>query len=104
MIKFEQVTDGENAMRDIIAITDDADAELAIMDDAFNEAGAGDMEAYENLKHAAPGEDGLTRFTIPGSEAAEVGDIFDPDGIPLLDYLEELNRKTIEAAQEQADE
>lgn len=97
MIRFEQVGDGKP--KDIQVTTDDANAELVTMQDAFEEAEAEDMQAAINTRDVRANDEGNFVFIIPGDEAGELADIFTEE-IPLAEYLDELNAKALEDAEE----
>jgi hypothetical protein len=91
MIRFEQT--GSDEPLDVRVLTDDADAELARMQDAFENADAEDMLAFQNLGAAARHDDGMWSFIIPGREAGEVGEVLWHLG--LADWLEQKNAEVI---------
>jgi hypothetical protein len=96
VITFEQT--GEGTPKDIAVTTDDADAELAKMKDALEDAEAEDMETWTSLENAAE-VGGKWTYIIPGAEAGDVAEIFAMGGLgDLEDYLDELNRKAVEDA------
>jgi len=98
MIRFEQQDGG--TPKDILVITDDADAELADMTEAFQEADWTDAQAYANLGAATLGDYGLARFTIPGDEAGEVSEVLS-GVVPLDEYLDGINQALIDEAERQ---
>jgi hypothetical protein len=87
VIKYEQV--GDNEPKDIKVITDDGNAELAMLDDEL----AG-WEAKDNLDAAVQGEDGNWTFLIPGHEAGEIAEGLDPS-LRLEAFLDDLNHKAL---------
>lgn len=91
MIRFEQT--GSEPPLDVRVITDDADAELLMMQEAFENADAEDMLAFQNLGAAVRHDDGLWSFIIPGREAGEVGEVLWDLG--LADWLEQKNAEMI---------
>ncbi len=96
MIEFKAV--GDNPRKDIEVTTDDADAELIRMEDAFVEGEAEHMGAALNLKDASHDGAALS-FIIPGDEAADVADILEEAGIDgLWTYLNQLNKQNASAS------
>lgn len=96
MLTFTQLDTG--TPKDIEATTDDADAELIRMQEAFAAADCGEMVSAMNLE-AADMTDGSATFVISGFEAGEVADIFEEAGIyELAAFLEERNTKLLEGS------
>jgi hypothetical protein len=92
VIRFEQT--GSDEPLDVRVITDDSNAELVTMQEAFENADATEMVASANLHAAVQHEDGLWSFIIPGREAGEVGEVLYDLG--LADWLEEKNAELID--------
>lgn len=95
MIRFEQT--GSEDPKDVRVITDDREAELANLTEAFENGDARDMLAYANLNAAVIHDDGTATFIIPGREAGEVGEVLYDFG--LADWLEERNAEAIRDAE-----
>ncbi len=92
MIEFK-VDENDHPPKDIEVTTDDRNAELAAMSDAFQEVDG--YEAGTNLAAAAIDDDGKLRFTIPGDEAGEVADLFEEAGIAMWEFLNAANAKQV---------
>ncbi len=88
MIEFKQLESGTPP--DIEVTTDDANAELVTIEDAIGE---GDFEGewVEHFHAVHPGDDGKVVFTVPGDEAGEFGDYYQPLG----EYLERANAEAM---------
>lgn len=95
MISFKQLDTG--APKDILAITDDANAELAEWTEMFeNDDEDIEYQAAANLAAATERDaDGNITFIIPGDEAGEIADL----SMELADFLDELNEKAIADAE-----
>lgn len=98
MIEFEQV--GGESPKDVRVTTDDHNAELAVMTDAFadyeSESDGGEpLQASVNLSEAEMGDDHKLTFVIPGAEVGEVADIIDDftGVVPLNDWMELQNER-----------
>lgn len=100
MIRFEQT--GSEAPKDVRVITDDRDAELVRMSEAFVDGDASDTVAAANLNAAVRHDDGTWTFIIPGREASEVGEVLYDVG--LADWLEERNSELIQELEKGDDE
>jgi hypothetical protein len=99
VIKFKQLSEGTPP--DIECTTDDANAELAKMEQVFDEAKDEGInyEAGINLANAKLVDSECT-FVIPGEEAGELADAFEMEDMPeLAQFIEDVRHKAIEAAE-----
>ncbi len=113
MIRFEQT--GDSPLKDILVITDDAEKLDSMYDASLTASGCdrfrrrlfrnADLKAWRNLDAATKNEEGEYTFIIPADEASDVGDIFAEreTGIPLSEFLDECNVKTIKSVEEHAE-
>lgn len=92
MITFKQLETG--LPPDIEVQTDDADGEMADMQEAWDFSEDADFEVGANLAACTErDDDGYFVFVIPGDEAGDLGDYYNP----LAEYLDSLSRKAMEA-------
>lgn len=89
MIRFEQLKTG--TPRDILATTDDSNAELAEWEEKLAEDPEIQYQTARNLA-ACQLQGGFASFVIVGDEAGEISEL-DND---LADFLDELSRKLME--------
>lgn len=107
MITFKQLAGGTPP--DIEVTTDDHNAELAAMTDAFEayEAETGEtLIAASRLDQASMEGDELM-FVIPGEEASAVAECFENsdawESLPLSEQLEKWNDEAVERAERAAE-
>lgn len=110
MITYTYTEDPPDGPKDIDVVTDDADAELAKIEDAFGDAFGNhdypiaESPTYANFRVKANESDqqGNFRFTITGAEAREIAVIFDLAGIEpsLGDWLDARDGEAIEEMEE----
>lgn len=97
MISFRQLESGTPP--DIEVTTDDADAEMAAMQDELHEWFPADSEMRRQFDAAQPNAEGKFVFVMPAAEAAELADSY----MPLATFIEECNDKAIAAAEKAAE-
>lgn len=95
MISFKQLESG--APKDIEVRTDDADAEMADIEDALKEGEFEEAVTWGNFHAAERGDGGHGDFVfvIPGDEAGEIADFYEP----LQDALQGFMAKTLSEAE-----
>jgi hypothetical protein len=75
MLKVE-VTGSEHP-KEVTILTDDHDAELAVMNDALMAAELSPDDAlFKALEDAEQGDDGNWRIVVPGDEVADMADLW----------------------------
>jgi hypothetical protein len=101
MISYERLDSKTGALRDVKLITDDSQAELANLQEAFTEQEASDFKTFANLENSTRGDNGNFEIVIPGDEVGEVSEIvYDIDNGALENAMEKWNREAIAEIEE----
>lgn len=102
MIKYERVDSKTNGKRDVKMITDDADAEMAALQDSFEQDGMQDSPTFQNFKAAQRNNEGVFEFLIPGDEVGTISDVvWDIDNGALENEIDKWNQETLDAASDE---